>query len=887
MSLHHRAIHAAPKVGIKRPRPMTMMATLPSQQLLHHHEGRIWLHKYFCSWATRQNVRSMNGGSCSSGQYYWNRAIGVQRNLPKNDLCTTLYEVNLQQRLRHYSSSDSSNNSKMDSKNDKNQGAALPSVAEETAANNSPLQPSATSLPVRNPQQAIKQNRAKRKRRRKLPATSIHSPLAQIMTNNHPKNTAILPSLSSNSNTARIITRKDILRLTPKQRSNLRQYQLQEYKSNRSYLDQARTNVRSNLRYLKDTADDNLRKNITTLKRLFRGDEEVWKDAIEEQSTKRIATTASKKKSSAQGEEESLMEGIDWERAPSEIKANLQSNVSKLQNWLHTSTDGMIPSSSYTSQNTATSTSTSTTGELGTKEGGSIATRLQNFHHMKQHNEGPQRLVMDWKWKAKNIALALLPGTLFHLYFLSVQDEMKEHYARVEQMEREKILGPGYTKRNDDDDQDDQDDASHGSGSGTMGISSAFITEGGSGWDRLKMTVNDVFLGGAEEKIREQKELSARLSGHYSKEEDEKGDDRNGGDASSNESHPFTSMTHTSTETSSSGTVGDAKVFRSDGGNYTHAINNESENDKSREDDDAATIQMLLQRIQALENQLGTTAVDINNGTTKPSANKNDNGLSPEEEQHLLEYKTKRVRQSPMQNRRDDQLAAVWRKEEKNKKDKEDAQKTLMNEEEKPSYSFTDVANFAMLTLEPVVDSTKESIIQAMEDLKRMVFLSSSSSEEKEKEEGNSISDDIANEDEGRGLKEEENKCPSSSPQVTDMSTRITVVNGGTAIALDTGDESRNQMSQKKISAGEEVTTTDDAEDSNITQEASYTTVNTTHSADRHGGNKHILGGLKEKVVNLWRRIRKQKGHSEDDGKKDSHCDGDVGEKTTRDEKEK
>ena len=274
----------------------------------------------------------------------------------------------------------------------------------------------------------------KRKSQRKK---SHFSPMKHI-TINHPKNTSPPAQIP--------LTRKQLLQLSPKQRANLKQYLIEEEKASRTLLDEARTNVRSNLKYLKGTAESNLKKNIQTIKRLLRG-EDIWKDepAIESSKTN------------------SKQESLQWENLPNAIKTNFKKNASIAQNYLHKLTDGLIPSPSLTSE-------TST---------GSVATRAQKFHEMKTH----QPLVMDNNWIAWNILLALTPGFLIHLYCLSLQDEMKEFYGDMEKKERERLIGGGES-------------------SGGMGISSALITEGGGTWEKIKMAVNDLFFDGIDEKIQ-------------------------------------------------------------------------------------------------------------------------------------------------------------------------------------------------------------------------------------------------------------------------------------------------------------------------------------------------------------------------------------------------
>jgi hypothetical protein len=430
--------------------------------------------------------------------------------------------------------------------------------------------------------------RQRRRPKRRKPTT--FSPLSQI-TNAHPKNASYPPLPSTNKN----FTRKQLIRLTPKQKSNLKRQYLQEKQNSITYLDKARTNVRSNLKYLGETVESNLTKNVKTLQRLFKG-EEVWKDG--ENGAAGSDATAKAGRNGQKVEEEV---SIDWERVPSEIKSNLQSNLSSAQNWLHKVTDGMIPSSSYAG--------TTSDGAVN----GSAATRIHQFHKAKQN----QGLVMDTRWFAWNIGLALLPGVLLHVYCLSLQDEMKEYYEKMEERERLKILGivsgdgvlPATSSSASQDGQMNNN-------VGGMGLSSALITEGGSSWDKMKMAFNDLFLSGVEERARQ-------AQGQIEVDEEEPESQHSSSPSHEREAKsPESSNTATSSETS---------------------LANEVE--------EVAAVQMLLQRIEALEKQLGAV---------------NTPKLSEEEQRqrdHNIEYRVKRVRQSPIQNRRDDALLARWQKE--------------------------------------------------------------------------------------------------------------------------------------------------------------------------------------------------------------------------------
>ncbi|KAL7543640.1 hypothetical protein ACHAXR_012963 [Thalassiosira sp. AJA248-18] len=624
LSFRHRAFQAsqansAPIAMIgKRPRPM-MMGALPSQRQLYCH-----------SWAKRI-------GSCASRNFPV--VTSARLHCAPNKIRTC--QIGLLQRQRRNHSSDSSNPSKQPK--NVNSGTKSSSKSDSVSKSSALQLPSANGTATKQP--------TKRRRR----SSSNYSPIAQI-TNNHPKNSTTPPSKQ------RILTRKQILRLAPKQRTNLHNQRLAEYKDSRSHLDQVRTNVRSNLKYLTDTADSNFKKNVQTMKRLFNG-EEVWND-VEKHPSKQ--------------QQDSLAKGIDWERAPSEIKAEVKSNLSKAQNWLHKVTDGMIPSSSYVGINAA--------GEGG-GQGGSVATRVQQFHEMKQSTT----LVMDNKWIAKNIAIALMPGFLLHLYFLSVEDDMRTYHENLERIEREKILGPVATDKAGGGDVGANENASSNSesGRGGMSISSAFITEGGSMWDKMKMTVNDVFLGGAEERIRAHKENQKQ----------------EGKERTSNQ------VTGSADTSSNHGTkISDSD--RDDDDVKTKASDIDDVETKALVIKEDATVQKLLERIQALEKQIGTSDSDSSEEELRLKQEKQ------RQKEHDLNYKMQRLQQSPIRNRRDDMLARKWSNESSGVEEgKGDIGEINRDVSSKPSYSITDVANFAMLVVEPYLDSTKALAVQKMKEI--------------------------------------------------------------------------------------------------------------------------------------------------------------------------
>ncbi|KAL7484553.1 hypothetical protein ACHAW6_010188 [Cyclotella cf. meneghiniana] len=453
--------------------------------------------------------------------------------------------------------------------------------------------PSPTSSPL------TKQNR--KSKRRKANFSALHQ-----ITTNHPKS-------STSPLTRATLTRKQLLRLTQKQRATLKLQRMQQHKQSITYLDRARSNVRSNLKYLKGTAESNLKKNIQTIQRLFRG-EEVWKD-------EETINDGASSRSNAGSAESSRENALHWDRLPDALRTNLQRNLSTLQNWLHKVTDGMIPSSSSSSSSHAADA------------GGSIAIRLHKFHEAKQN----QGLIMDNKWIAGNVGLALLPGLMVHLYCLSKQDEMKEFYAMMEEREREKILGvraavgggSGGGERVDGSDgkmgSRDAVDANHVNGG--MGLSSALITEGGDAWDKIKMAVNDLFLGGLDEKVKLAKEAPAPVNSNVEK-----------------------SMSP------------DA-----------------SASDKASQDNSTADPSLSEKSaISAISDSDAKETIPTNNPTTGKRVGMNadnETNLSAEEQRHLshnVQHQIDRLKQSPVQNRRDDFLAATWRKQEEEKKQVEE-----------------------------------------------------------------------------------------------------------------------------------------------------------------------------------------------------------------------
>ena len=373
-----------------------------------------------------------------------------------------------------------------------------------------------------------------------------------------------------------------------------------------SRLDRARANARSNMRYLRDEAGDgtNFRANVRTMKRLFFGTKDV--DGVVVASSGQLQV-----RPGGGGE----VGNIDWERAPSEVASNLRRNLSSFRNWVHDVTDGRIPASS-------------STGGGGTGGGGgSVATRMRAFHEMKQKGSGA--LVMDNWWIGKNVAVALLPGLLVHLYFWYLQDEMREYYSGAERMERERIMGTTMV----DADGDSPSNKDGEDGGRNEGIYSALIPGGDGVWDRLRTVVEDLFLGGAERRISELKVARGRAT-----EDDDEASDR-----------------HATTPAHSPPNRTGAEISPSTGGGRPIPASSSSV-------DVDPDVRLLIERVQALERQLG---IGVDGGTSS-SEKKLRRRVSAEEarrEEHEMKRKVERMRQSPIRNRREDSLEARWRNE--------------------------------------------------------------------------------------------------------------------------------------------------------------------------------------------------------------------------------
>ena len=444
-----------------------------------------------------------------------------------------------------------------------------------------------------------------------------------------------------------------------------------------SYLQQARTNVRSNLNYLGDTAGSNFKKNIKTIQRLFRGEEDVLKkeEVVGEGSSKQQQQRL--KQVNLQQQQEQV--GLDWERLPSEIKQNVQSNLVTVQNWLHKATDGMIPSPSLVNAGGDGTTSSSSI------IGGSVATRVQQFHQAKQS----RGLVMDRQWLAWNIALALLPGALIGIYLNSMQDEMKEYYAKLEEQERARILGPSSAvsdgTKGDNNNSQRQEEQSNNKKKEGMGISSALVLEGGGVFDKVKMAVNDLFLGGVEERVGKARDV-----------EDE--DDDNNYDTTEQQQQEQHLEEHSTTSTLIPTQHGESAI---------ESTTNQSPSEAEATLDPA--MKLLLQRIESLEKQIGIDDKGSNHHLSS----------SNEQEQEQREQNGKHIktsRQSPMQIRRDASLASKWSKEEQVKKSRTEAEVVPTNNHDE---SDSNVEN--SITLWKFVQGMKSLVNNDVNSVREMI----------------------------------------------------------------------------------------------------------------------------------------------------------------------
>mmetsp|Transcript_30430 Transcript_30430/g.45402 ORF Transcript_30430/g.45402 Transcript_30430/m.45402 type:complete len:388 (-) Transcript_30430:248-1411(-) len=255
---------------------------------------------------------------------------------------------------------------------------------------------------------------------------------------------------------------------------------------------------------------------------------------------------------------------------------------------------------------------------------------------------------MDRQWLAWNIALALLPGALIGIYLNSMQDEMKEYYAKLEEQERARILGPSSAvsdgTKGDNNNSQRQEEQSNNKKKEGMGISSALILEGGGVFDKVKMAVNDLFLGGVEERVGKARDV-----------EDED-DDNNYDTTEQQQQQQHHQEEHSTTSTSTPTQHGESAIA---------STTNQSPSEAEATLDPA--MKLLLQRIESLEKQLGIEDKGSNHHLSS----------SNEQEQEQREQNGKHIktsRQSPMQIRRDASLASKWSKEEQVKKPRTEAE---------------------------------------------------------------------------------------------------------------------------------------------------------------------------------------------------------------------
>eukprot|EP01082_Thalassiosira_pseudonana_P009856 g8932.t1 g8932 contig34:461029-461970(-) len=187
----------------------------------------------------------------------------------------------------------------------------------------------------------------------------------------------------------------------------------------------------------------------------------------------------------------------------------------------------------------------------------------------------------------------------------------------------------------------------------------------------MKMAFNDLFLSGVEERARQ-------AQGQIEVDEEEPESQHSSSPSHEREAKsPESSNTATSSETS---------------------LANEVE--------EVAAVQMLLQRIEALEKQLGAV---------------NTPKLSEEEQRqrdHNIEYRVKRVRQSPIQNRRDDALLARWQKEADERHVEADTEKTSTEDTAtQSSISFESFCREVSSLMDHDLNSLRESLSNQVKEV--------------------------------------------------------------------------------------------------------------------------------------------------------------------------
>jgi len=240
------------------------------------------------------------------------------------------------------------------------------------------------------------------------------------------------------------------------------------------------------------------------------------------------------------------------------------------------------------------------------------------------------------------------------IYLNSMQDEMKEYYAKLEEQERARILGPSAvidgTTKGDNNSQQQQEEQSSNKKKEGMGISSALILEGGGVFDKVKMAVNDLFLGGVEERVGKARDVEDK-------------DDGNNDDTAEQQQQQQQQHLeeHSTTSTLTPTQHGESAIA---------STTNQSPSEAEATLDPA--MKLLLQRIESLEKQLG---ID-------DKGSKHHLSSSNEQEQEQREQIGKHIktsRQSPMQIRRDASLASKWSKEEQVEKSRTEAEEVPTN----------------------------------------------------------------------------------------------------------------------------------------------------------------------------------------------------------------
>jgi hypothetical protein len=214
---------------------------------------------------------------------------------------------------------------------------------------------------------------------------------------------------------------------------------------------------------------------------------------------------------------------------------------------------------------------------------------------------------MDNWWIGKNILIALLPGVLIHIYCLSLQDEMKDYFARYEQVEREKL---GLGSRLDGGDE-----------KGVSIISALKPNDEESAWEKMRNVVDDLLFGGAERRIHELQQQAAAQQQCRTKDDDEL-------------KKVEVSQVKEVDDSSNAGTP--------------------NLNDSSTVNDVTPDIQALLSRIEALEKQLG------NNNNSNGMTSLSDNELRQRQEKERSRLERMQQQQSLIQNRRDASLRAKF-----------------------------------------------------------------------------------------------------------------------------------------------------------------------------------------------------------------------------------